>query len=108
MLAYLHEHGLTVLEQVLAQHPQIAALHPSSVNTLRILTDVVGEDVLIAYITLKIGTGGGCCDNAGRGGIMCRVDRRTVGSSPLRRTIILTSMTSIRIRTSASSAISCR
>lgn len=74
MLAYLHEHGLTVLEQVLAQHPQIAALHPSSVNTLRILTDVVGEDVLIAYITLKIGTGGGCCDNAGRGGIMCRVD----------------------------------
>lgn len=74
MLAYLHERGLTVLEQVLAQHPQIAALHPSSVNTLRILTDVVGEDVLIAYITLKIGTGGGCCDNAGRGGIMCRVD----------------------------------
>ncbi len=46
MLDYLHAHGLTVLEQVLAQHPQIAALHPSSVNTLRILTDVVGEDVI--------------------------------------------------------------
>lgn len=78
ILAYLHRKKLVVLEQVLAQHPDIARLHPSSVNTLRIVTDLVGaDDVRIAYIVLKIGRGGGCCDNTGQGGMLCRIDPKT-------------------------------
>ena len=74
MLAYIQEHGLVVLEHVLPQHEDMARLHPSSVNTMRILTDLVDGQVHIAYITVKMGRGSGVCDNSGQGGILCRVD----------------------------------
>lgn len=74
MLAYIRAHGLVVLEHVLPQHEDMARLHPSSVNTMRILTDLVDGQVHIAYITVKMGRGGGVCDNSGQGGILCRVD----------------------------------
>ena len=74
MLAYIQEHGLVVLEHVLPQHEDMARLHPSSVNTMRILTDLVDGQVHIAYITVKMGRGNGVCDNSGQGGILCRVD----------------------------------
>lgn len=74
MLAYIREHGLVVLEHVLPQHEDMARLHPSSVNTMRILTDLVDGQVHIAYITVKMGRGNGVCDNSGQGGILCRVD----------------------------------
>jgi hypothetical protein len=77
MLAYIRENKLFVLEQVLQQHPDMARLHPSSVNTMRILTDLVDDEVHIAYITVKMGRGGGHCDNSGQGGVLCRVDMET-------------------------------
>ena len=77
LLAYLKEKGLDVLEEPLAQHPDMARLHPQSVNTMRIVTDRVGDTVHIAYIVLKIGRGDGFCDNSGQGGVICRVDEKT-------------------------------
>ena len=77
MLAYIREKKAVVLEHVLPQHPDFARLHPASVNTMRILTDVVGDEVYIAYITLKIGRGGRHCDNSGQGGVLCRVNPET-------------------------------
>ena len=74
MLDYIREKKLVVLEHVQAQHPDMARLHPQSVNTMRICTDLVDGQVHIAYITLKMGRGGGVCDNSGQGGILCRVD----------------------------------
>lgn len=74
LLTYLKERGLNVLEEPLSQHPEMARLHPQSVNTMRIVTDRVGDTVHIAYIVLKIGRGGGFCDNSGQGGVICRVD----------------------------------
>ena len=64
-----------MLEHVQAQHPDTARLHPQSVNTMRICTDLVDGQVHIACITLENGTGGGGArDNSGQGGILCRVD----------------------------------
>lgn len=77
MLDYTRAHEQVVLEHVLPQHPDMSRLHPHSVNCLRILTDRVGDNITIAYITAKIGAGGGYCDNAGRGGVLCRVDIET-------------------------------
>ena len=74
MLDYIQQNKLVVLEQVLRQHEDMARLHPSSVNTMRILTDLVDDTVHIAYITVKMGRGGGVCDNSGQGGVLCRVD----------------------------------
>ena len=77
MLQYIQENQLVVLEHVLAQHPDMARLHPSSVNTMRILTDLVDGQVHIAYISVKMGRGDGVCDNSGQGGVLCRVDPDT-------------------------------
>lgn len=75
ILDYIREKKLVILEEVLPQHPDMARLHPQSVNTLRIVTDLVREDdIRVAYIMVKIGTGGGHCDNSGQGGVICRVD----------------------------------
>lgn len=77
MMAYLRENKLVVLEHVLPQHGEMARLHPSSVNCMRILTDLVDDEVHIAYVVVKMGRGGGVCDNSGQGGILCRVDENT-------------------------------
>lgn len=77
MLSYVREKKLVVLEHALPQHPDMARLHPQSVNTMRIVTDLVGDTIHIAYIVVKIGRGGGCCDNTGQGGMLCRVDPET-------------------------------
>lgn len=77
MLDYIRQNKLVVLEQVLPQHPDMARLHPSSVNCLRIVTDLVEDTVHIAYVVVKMGRGGGVCDNSGQGGILCRVDMDT-------------------------------
>jgi len=77
MLAYIREKKLVVLEHVLPQHPDMAKLHPASVNCLRITTDLVDGEVHIAYVVVKMGRGGGVCDNSGQGGILCRVDETT-------------------------------
>ena len=73
-LNYVRGKDLLVLEHVLPQHPDMARLHPESVNTMRILTDRVGDEIYIAYIVVKIGRGDGFCDNSGQGGVICRVD----------------------------------
>ncbi len=77
ILMYIQEKKLPILEHVLPQHEDMARLHPQSVNTLRIVTDIVGDEIHIAYIIVKIGRGGGCCDNTGQGGMLCRVDEKT-------------------------------
>ena len=74
LLDYVKSKNLLVLEQVLEQHPDMAKLHPQSVNTMRIVTDRVGDSVHIAYIVLKVGRGDGFCDNSGQGGVILRVD----------------------------------
>ncbi len=76
-LEYVRKKDLLVLEQVLPQHPDMARLHPQSVNTMRIVTDRVDDVVHIAYIVVKIGRGDGFCDNSGQGGVICRVDPET-------------------------------
>ena len=77
MLDYIREKKAVVLEHVLPQHPEVARLHPGSVNTMRILTDVVGDEVHIAYISFKMGRGDSYCDNSGQGGVLVRVDPET-------------------------------
>lgn len=77
VLDYIRQKELTVLEETIVQHEDMAKLHPQSVNTMRIATDRVGDTVHIAYIVVKMGTGDGFCDNSGQGGVICRVDPET-------------------------------
>ncbi len=71
---YCHEKDLNVLEEILQQHEGFSKLHKESVNCLRIVTDRVGDEVHVAYVTLKVGAGGSFSDDGTLGGVMCRVD----------------------------------
>ena len=77
ILRYIRDKKLVIIEEALPQHPDMAKLHPQSVNSIRIVTDLVDHEVHIAYVMVKMGRGEGCCDNTGQGGILCRVDEKT-------------------------------
>ncbi len=57
-----------MLEEFIAQHPEMSRLNPSSVNTLRMVTFVTGDRVDVLAAVLKIGNGGDV-DNFSDGGM---------------------------------------
>jgi hypothetical protein len=67
-----------VLQQRLIQHADLALLHPSSVNTLRLITvrDATGTR-MFSLPLLRIGFGGSVVDNGAGGGIQVFVDPTT-------------------------------
>ncbi len=66
--------GEFLVEERLEQHDELKALHPSSLNTLRIMTVMHhGEPVVIRRV-LRIGAAGSSVDNWASGGIAVAVD----------------------------------
>ena len=65
-----------VLEEYLAQHPDMAAFHPDSVNTVRILTSVKDGIPHILCAIMRIGVEGNV-DNWSQGGITVGIDTGT-------------------------------
>lgn len=73
-----HEQG-AVLEEVIEQGAAMAAIHPQSVNTLRIPTVVIkgaaGEpEVRLFHPSLRVGRSGSLVDNFSAGGITALID----------------------------------
>ncbi len=66
-----------VIEELIIQHPEMARLHPESVNTLRVPTINYGDHVDIIHPILRIGRGDAIVDNGGSGGICCGIDPKT-------------------------------
>jgi hypothetical protein len=67
--------GCYVYQEVIAQHPKMAELHPPSVNTLRIETyrrDQGEVNVISAFA--RMGAKGSCVDNASSGGCFVGID----------------------------------
>ncbi len=65
--------GDLTVQQTVAQHPLLAALHPSSVNTLRIITLLWQGEAVALSTVLRMGRGGSRVDNCSSGGIACGV-----------------------------------
>lgn len=63
-----------VVEEPIRQGDELKVLHPESINTLRVSTFVLGDEVLINAIVLRIGSGSSVVDNAGSGGMYASVD----------------------------------
>ena len=64
-----------ILEGVVTQHSEIAAFHPSSINTMRIVTLRDADDVVhVMAAALRMGTGGRVVDNFGSKGIGAAID----------------------------------
>lgn len=76
------ERDQTLVEEVLPQHPDLQALYPGSVNTIRLVTflDAAGDFHVIAGV-LRIGNGG-VIDNFAGGGMFTMLDDEGVTIYP--------------------------
>ena len=64
-----------IIQRVVHQHSQLAALNPSSVNTIRILTYRSGMEILVPYTVIRIGRQGWDIDNETAVGISTRINK---------------------------------
>lgn len=69
-----YKHNFLIQERV-KQHKDIAALNPTSVNTMRILTYRSGMEVLLVYSVIRIGRSGQVIDNQCAGGISTTITK---------------------------------
>ena len=76
LLSRLREKGDCILEEALVQHPDMAAIYPGSVNTIRIATLLGDKASGIVYAFMRIGNGR-VMDNVDCGGMAARVDLET-------------------------------
>lgn len=69
--------GRFLVEELINQSKEIQEFHPASVNTVRVPTISIGEDIHVVNPFFRIGQHGKHVDNAGSGGIICAVDAST-------------------------------
>ena len=75
-LTKLRQDGIGILEEIVEQHPDMASLCATSVNTVRIATLLGDKKQGIVYAFLRIGNGK-VMDNVDCGGMAARVDLAT-------------------------------
>lgn len=66
-----------IIEEYLEQHPELALLNPSSVNTLRVWASCVEGKLSVIDAFLRVGGRGSLVDNTSRGAQIFRVDLDT-------------------------------
>ena len=66
--------GAFVVEELIEQGEEMASLHRESINTLRVATFKIKDEVVIYGAAVRMGTGNAIVDNAGSGGIFCHVN----------------------------------
>ena len=64
-----------IVQEFASQHEQLASLHPSSLNTIRIMTFFHNGETKAISTIIRMGAGGGKIDNASAGGIFVGVDK---------------------------------
>lgn len=62
-----------VCQKVIKQHVNLSRLNPTSVNTVRIMTLMLGQQVYVLSGVLRMGINGSRTDNASSGGIVCGI-----------------------------------
>lgn len=66
-----------IIQSKLEQHPDLAKLNPSSVNTIRVMSYRKENEVIILYAVIRIGRLGKSVDNETAGGIKADIDLQT-------------------------------
>ena len=71
--------GRYLMQAFIKQHPDMSALHPQSINTIRLLTvrSLKDGQIHIMPSILRIGTGGSIVDNTSQGGLAVGIDTET-------------------------------
>lgn len=63
-----------LIQDLVKQHPDMNALNPDSINTIRIVTYRKGMDVYVLYAAIRIGRKGQAIDNESAGGISTKIN----------------------------------
>lgn len=66
-----------IIQEGLAQHPELSAIYPYAINTFRAITECVNGVARVRYCVLRLGSGGRQVDNASAGGIFVRLNLDT-------------------------------
>ena len=74
---YLQQAGCGLVEEVVVQHPDIAAIYPNAVNTIRMATILTGDKATVVYAFIRIGNKGHVVDNLNSGGMAAPLDVET-------------------------------
>lgn len=70
--------GVTIVQNAIAQHEELASFAPESVNTIRVVTmQPKTGDPFVASAFIRFGVDGAFVDNWSAGGVAVRVDKRT-------------------------------
>jgi hypothetical protein len=78
--------GSFLFEEAVVQHPLLSAIHPFSVNTLRVITYVrKDEAVEVVSALLRMGANRSRTDNGSAGGLFARVDLDSGSLAPYAR-----------------------
>lgn len=78
-VAKLAGNGTFLIQRKVGQHPQMAALHSKSLNTVRLITvkNIHTGNIEVFPSILRIGTGNSVVDNTSQGGIAVGIDTAT-------------------------------
>lgn len=74
---FSHYKSNFIIQSKLVQHPELARLNPTSVNTIRVMSYRRENEVVILYATIRIGRKGEVVDNETAGGIKADIDLQT-------------------------------
>lgn len=74
---FAHYNRSFIVQSKLEQHPDLARLNPTSVNTIRVMSYRKDNEVIILYAVIRIGRMGKVVDNETAGGIKADIDLET-------------------------------
>ena len=63
-----------IFQETIKQSSKTAKLHPESLNTIRIMTLILDNDVKLLPCSFRMGVGKSRVDNASNGGIYCKIN----------------------------------
>ena len=65
-----------VIQRVIKQHAELARLHESSVNTMRLISILSEQEVKVYAAMIRIGVGSSRIDNTSAGALLCVIDNK--------------------------------
>ena len=71
---YEKTRGKYIIEEIIVQHPKMADLNGTSINTVRVYSVCIKNEIDITGATLRIGRNGKLTDNYSAGGIAAEID----------------------------------
>lgn len=75
LVEFLNKNSINnlIFQETIEQHHSTAIIHPKSLNTIRIMTLIIDNDVKILPCAFRMGVGDSRVDNASLGGIYCKI-----------------------------------